>query len=427
MTSGVESNHAELADEVLSAIDEDELVEMVQDLINIPSLTGREAEVSEYLSGRFGDIGLKVTQQEVETGRDNVIGTWSGGEEDESLMFLGHMDHAPGIGVPEARWLDDEWIAGIGSSNMKSAFAAYYMATKMLMKAGFQPRGDIHLAGVVGEIEGAPIGDYQGANCRGGGYGARYLASHGYLPDFVLNGEPTGLRVQIANGGYIFLQLTTRGVTQHASYRQFGVDAIEKMESVLPRIREWEAEYQAMFKHDLVVPRVNVGAIEGGVPNNPQLVANFCHAYMDVMLVPGTNVLEVKHEIQRLVRRLNEADPDLGLEMEIYMTSRGYEVPYDSRVPATARRMHRLVADRDPDEPEPERFGVSSDNWIFTEFGAEGITYGPAGRSRVLAGEYAAYDPDYGEVISVKDLIICTKVYALTVLELMDPNASWEA
>jgi acetylornithine deacetylase/succinyl-diaminopimelate desuccinylase-like protein len=421
MTAATHSDPSQ--EEVLSAIDEDELVEMVQDLINIPSLTGREAEVSDYLAERFRGIGLKVTQQEVEPERNNVIGTWKGGIEEESLLFLGHMDHAPGIGVPEARWVDDEWISGIGASNMKSAFAAYYMATKMLMEAGFEPRGDIHLAGVVGEIEGAPIGSYQGANCRGGGYGARYLASHGYIPDFVLNGEPTGLRVQIANGGYIFVRLTTRGVTQHASYRQFGVDAIEKMESVLPRIREWEAEYQALFKHDLVVPRVNVGAIEGGVPNNPQLVANFCHAYMDVMLVPGTNVLEVKHEIQRLVRRLNDADPELRLEMEIYMTSRGYEVPYDSRVANVAREKHLLVADRASDEPEAERFGVSSDNWIFSEFGAEGITYGPAGRSRVHAGEYAAYDPEFGEVISVKDLIICTKVYALTVLELMKHGA----
>ncbi len=409
-------------EEVVAAIDEGELVSMVEDLINIPSLTGREAEVSDYLAGKFRGLGLEVTQQEVEPARNNVIGTWRGGVENESLLFLGHMDHAPGIGVSEAKWVDDEWISGIGSSNMKSAFAAYYMATKMLMDSGFEPRGDIHLAGVVGEIEGAPIGSYQGANCRGGGYGARYLASHGYIPDFVINGEPTGTRVQIANGGYIFARLTTRGVTQHASYRQFGVDAIQKMESVLPRIRDWEAEYQAQFKHDLVVPRVNVGAIEGGVPNNPQLVANFCHAYMDVMLVPGTNVLEVKHAMQELVRRLNEADPELGLTMEIYMTSRGYEVPYDSRVATIAREKHRFVADRDPDEPEAERFGVSSDNWIFSEFGAEGITYGPAGRSRVHDGEYAAYDPEFGEVISVKDLIVCTKVYALTVLELMRHN-----
>lgn len=422
MANGTQGDQAGLAQRVLDQIDEEELVGMVQDLINIPSLTGREAGVSDYLAGRFGDLGLQVQQQEVESDRDNVIGTWRGGDEKESLLFLGHMDHAPGIGVPEARWLDDQWIAGIGSSNMKSAFACYYMATKMLMGAGFEPRGDIHLAGVVGEIEGAPIGTHQGADCRGGGYGARYLASHGYIPDFVLNGEPTGLRVQIANGGYIFLRLTTRGVTQHASYRQFGVDAIEKMESVLPRIREWETEYQAMFKHDLVVPRINIGAIEGGVPNNPQLVANFCHAYMDVMLVPGVNVLEVKHEIQSLVRRLNEADPDLGLTMEIFMTSRGYEVPYDSVVASTARRAHRLVTGGDPDEPEPARFGVSSDNWIFTEFGATGITYGPAGRSRVHAGEYAAYDPEYGEVVNVRDLVNCSKVYALTVLDLMNPG-----
>ncbi|HEX2154076.1 MAG TPA: M20/M25/M40 family metallo-hydrolase [Acidimicrobiia bacterium] len=424
MTTEGHEDPGGLSQAVLAAIDEDELIGMAQDLINIPSLTGHEAGVSDYLAERFRGLGLKVTQQEVEAGRDNVIGTWTGGDGDESLLFLGHMDHAPGIGVPEAKWVDDEWISGIGASNMKSAFAAYYMATKMLKEAGFQPRGDIHIGGVVGEIEGAPIGHHQGADCRGGGYGARYLASHGYIPDYILNGEPTGLRVQIANGGYIFLRLTTRGVTQHASYRQFGVDAIEKMESILPRIREWEAEYQATFKHDLVVPRINIGAIEGGVPNNPQLVANFCHAYMDVMLVPGTNVLEVKHEIQRLVRRLNEDDPELGLTMEIYMTSRGYEVPHDSLVATTARKMHRLVTDRDPDEPEPARFGVSSDNWIFAESGAESITYGPAGRSRVLPGEYAAYDPDFGEVISVKDLIICAKVYALTVMELMKPNGA---
>lgn len=412
-----------LSDRVLAAIDEAELVEMVQDLVNIPSPTGFEAEVADYLAGRFGELDLDVKLQEVETGRSNVIGTWKGGDADESLMFLGHMDYAPGIGVPKAQWVDEHWIAGIGSSNMKSAFACYYMATKMLMGAGFEPKGDIHLAGVVGEIERAPIGDHQGAGCRGSGYGARYLSSHGFVPDLVLNGEPTGLRVQIANGGYMFIRLTTRGVTQHASYRQFGVDAIEKMERVMPRIREWEPEYQARFKHDLVVPRINIGAIEGGVPENPPLVANFCHAYLDVMLVPGTDVLAVKHEVQRLVRRINEGDPDLGLEMEIYMTSRGYEIPYDSVIPVTARHAHRRITGGDPDEPEPSRFGVSSDNWIFTESGAEAITYGPAGKSRVLPGEYAAYDPDYGEVVNVEDLATCSKVYALTVLDLMRVDA----
>lgn len=408
----------ELAQGVLSYLDEEELVEMVMDLVNIPSPTGYETEVGDYLAERFSDLGLAVQKQEVEVGRSNVIGTWRG-PGDESLMFLGHMDYAPGIGKPHAQVVDDDWIAGIGASNMKSAFACYYMATKMLMQAGFEPAGDILLAAVVGEIERAPIGDHQGPGCRGSGYGARYLASHGALPDLILNGEPTGLRVQIANGGYMFFRLTTRGVTQHASYRQFGADAIQKMERVLPLIRAWEEEYQAKFGHHLVVPRVNVGAVEGGVPQNPPLVANFCHAYVDVMLVPGVDVLAVRREVQALVRRLIQADPDLGLEVEFYMLSRGYEIPHDAPIAVAARRSHRLVTGQDPDEPEPSRFGVSSDNWVFCEYGAQGITYGPAGKSRAVPGAYAAYDPDYGEVVNVADLATCSKVYALTVLEMM--------
>lgn len=414
---------SDLAQEVLAAVDEAELVEMMQDLINIPSPTGHEQAVSDYLYERFGDLGIPVEMQEVEPERNNVIGTWKG-DGDQSLLFLGHMDYAPGIGKPEARFVDGDYLAGIGASNMKSAFPCYYMATKALMKAGFEPRGEIYIGAVIGEIERAPIGPYQGAECRGSGHGARYLSSHGLLPDLVINGEPTGLRVQIANGGYIFFRVTTRGVTQHASYRQFGVDAIEKMERVTPQIREWEAEYQEKFKHDLVVPRVNVGAIEGGVPQNPPLVANFCHAYVDVMLAPGVNVLEVRREIQRLIRRINQSDPDLALELKLYQTSRGYEIPYDARIATVARAAHRQVTGGDPDEPEASRFGVSSDNWVFTEYGAEGITYGPGGKSRVHKGEYAAYDPDYGEVVNVKDLVTCSKVYALTVLEMMGDDVS---
>ena len=404
---------------VLSHLDRDELNDMVKDLANIASPTGGEREVAEYLASRFRELGIRVDLQEVETGRSNVVATWRGSGDGADLMFLGHMDYAPGIGKPEAQVVDGDWIAGIGISNMKSAFACYYMATKMLMRAGIQPRGDVYLAAVVGEIERAPIGVYQGAGCRGAGYGARYLSSHGFLPDLVINGEPTGLRVQIANGGYMFIRLTTRGVTQHASYRQFGVDAIAKMEQVMPAVRAWESDYQAKFTHPFIRPRVNIGAIEGGVPENPPLVANFCHSYVDVILLPGTDVLAVKREFQALVRSLNSEIEGLDLDMDIYMTSRGYEIGHDEYLPSATRAVHRLVTGQDPDEPEAERFGVSSDNWIFNESGARTITYGPGGVSRVIPGAYAAYDPEYGEVVNMGDLAKCSSVYALTALDLL--------
>ena len=111
----------EIQERVLAQLDRDELMGMVRDLVSIPSPTGSEAEVADYLAGRFSELDLRVQMQEVETGRSNVIGTWKGGDGDMSLMFLGHMDYAPGIGKPEAQTVDGNWIAGIGASNTSAA------------------------------------------------------------------------------------------------------------------------------------------------------------------------------------------------------------------------------------------------------------------------------------------------------------------
>ncbi len=61
-------------EQLLSYLDRDDLTKMVVDLVNIPSPTGGEQGVAEYLATRFADIGLQVQLQEVETGRNNVIG-----------------------------------------------------------------------------------------------------------------------------------------------------------------------------------------------------------------------------------------------------------------------------------------------------------------------------------------------------------------
>lgn len=409
----------DLEHRVLAALDRDALVSMMRELIELPSPTGAEGPVGDYLAARFAEIGLAVELQEVEAGRRNVVARRPPTDLGPCVLLLGHMDSAPGIGRPSARMLDGGWIAGLGASNMKSAFPCYWMAAQMLTTAGIRLRGELVLAGVVGEIERAPIGTHQGAGTRGSGHGARYLASHGLMPDFVINGEPTGLRVQTANCGYMFVRLTTHGITQHSAYRRHGVDAIASMERVLPRIRAWESEYQQSFPHPLIRPAVNVGAIEAGSPPTPSLVANRCDAYVNVMLLPGADPRAVRRELDGLVAALNEADPSLRLEASVYMVGRGYEIEHGAELPRAVRTAHSLVTAAEPVEPDAERFGVSSDNWVFADLGAQGITYGPAGISRTTPGAYAAYDPEFGEVVRIDDLVTATQVYALTILRLL--------
>lgn len=53
----------------------DEMVGMTCDLVDIPSATGEEGPIADYMAHRFREIdGMEIELQEVEPDRYNVIG-----------------------------------------------------------------------------------------------------------------------------------------------------------------------------------------------------------------------------------------------------------------------------------------------------------------------------------------------------------------
>ena len=95
---------------------------------------------------------------------------------------------------------------------MKCAFAGFWSALQMIRDAGLEVPGEIVMAGVVGEIEKGPVDEWQGKRYRGGGAGARFMLNHGVTADFCINGEPTGLRLQTGNAGYVFAESTSQAL-----------------------------------------------------------------------------------------------------------------------------------------------------------------------------------------------------------------------
>jgi acetylornithine deacetylase/succinyl-diaminopimelate desuccinylase-like protein len=206
-------------EKILKAVSKARVAEITETLVNIPSPTGGEAEVSDWLAQEFERIGLEVGLQEVEAGRNNVIARLRGKGQGRgrNLMFNAHFDTSatdadkiPGQQSKAVR--QGDWIYGLGASNMKNAFAGYIGAVEALMESGVDLNGDILITGVVGEIEKAPISHYQGIGYRGGGSGARFLMSHGVVADLAIIGEPTGMRIQMGNTGYIFARISTEGI-----------------------------------------------------------------------------------------------------------------------------------------------------------------------------------------------------------------------
>jgi acetylornithine deacetylase/succinyl-diaminopimelate desuccinylase-like protein len=180
-----------------------EWLEIVDSLGELKKLEGAhwklEIEVGEYILGWLKDHGLETVRQVVAENRINAIGIVPGRGEGPSRIFNGHTDpvyvgseeDAPVLGhgvlkresLPRA-YVKDNRLYGEGVYNDKGNVAAFLIAGQAIKASGVTLRGGVLLTAVVGEIERAPIGAYQGALYEGGGHGTRYMLGHGITSDY---------------------------------------------------------------------------------------------------------------------------------------------------------------------------------------------------------------------------------------------------
>jgi acetylornithine deacetylase/succinyl-diaminopimelate desuccinylase-like protein len=76
----------------LAQIDRDELAQLGCDLTSIPSPTGQEKAIGEFILNWFETNGLKAVRQDVEFDRPNAVGVVKGEGTGLSLGFNGHTD-----------------------------------------------------------------------------------------------------------------------------------------------------------------------------------------------------------------------------------------------------------------------------------------------------------------------------------------------
>lgn len=408
----------------LNAVDRQYITEMTKHLVNIPSPTGQEAEIAQYYGARLRELSLEVEFQEVEADRSNVIARYRGTGGGKTVLLCGHFDTSttpqdtvPGPGHTPKYIEQDGWAYGLGISNMKNALAIYAGAVRAIMESKTPIKGDIIIGAVVGEIEKAPVDKYKGKDYRGGGSGARYMVHHGVIADVCIDGEPTGMRLQIGNTGYTFARITIKGIPSHTFSKAAGIDAIAKMEALLPTIRKWEETYQKRHPHPFMLPLVGIGSIEGGYPFKPSICPSpFCHLYLHITTIPGTTPMTVYRELEAVLQEQAAEDPELDWEIKFYLISDGYEIPKTSSVVQAVERSHREIFKQLVIYPEPARYSVSSDCSPIFQYGIPGVTYGAGGITP--SGMYSMYDGAKGEVLGLENLYKMTQSYTLALIDL---------
>ena len=398
--------------QVLEQVDRNRIVELACNLANIVSITGEEEEVAKYLGGEFEKLGMEVEYQYVEDGRPNVIGRLKGTGGGATLMFNAHMDH---FDNPQETVVEDDRIYGRGLVNMKAAFPCYIEAVAALQKAGVRLKGDLIIAGVVGEIEKAQVGRFQGKTYRGAGVGARYLMDHGVMADMCIIGEPTGLQLQIGNAGLIWARVS---VDRKAT--RFVLAACK----VAQAIQDWEKEYQRKYPHKFMLPTVQIGAIDGGNAFKPGTRPT-TDIFVIVKTLPGAVPLAIKRDLEAVCEKVKKRESDiLEIRVDLYLSTDGYEISKSEYVVKAMARAPQTVFGRSVPYSKPIRYGITSDGSRIAAYGVPAITYGPGFGTHLVdpteTKAPAEWDAPSGvrRGVGIENMVNCAKVYAMAALDI---------
>ena len=411
---------AQTVERILAEVREEEIVAMSCDLINIPSPTGEELRMAEYMRDVLQRLSLSVTWQEVEEGRANVVGRWTGSGGGKNLMFNGHMDTSntgreaflAGIGYKPSAVVKNGMIYGLGIYNMKGALVCYTHAVKALLRAGIKLKGDVIIAAVAGEIEKTQWGEFKGKEYRGYGFGTHYLVNHGILPDMCILGEPTDMRVVLEHFGSMWVRISCTGIYVHTAFCEGReeMNSIRRMYALMDPILKWIGVWEKKAAYGGKKAIVNLGGIRGGHAWRASRTPEKADLFLDVRVPPTIPMNEARRDIQELFMKLEKQYPDWGLEFETYVSVPGARINEDHEMIQAIDANHERMTGK---PPEREVVTWCSDASVLSRYGVDTVNYGPSSGPR---------DKD-GEKVKIQTLVDITKIYALTAAELCGVNS----
>lgn len=239
-----------------------ESVELLKAMIEIPSLSREEKQVSDYLEEKFTSWGLACHR-----GCNNIWirnANWSDGK--PVILFNSHVDtvHA-GKGwsyEPFKATVEGDRITGLGSNDAGASVVALLGAFRYFYHAENLPFNLIFCASAEEEISG-DLGV------------ASVLGQFGNI-DLAIVGEPTQMHLAIAEKGLMVLDCEAKGRAGHAA-RNEGDNAIYKAISDIQILEN----YKFPLESPLLGPvKMTVTQIEAGHQHN--VVPDSCRFVVDV-------------------------------------------------------------------------------------------------------------------------------------------------
>jgi acetylornithine deacetylase len=414
---------------IFAAVDaqRQQLVQLIQSLVQVPSLPGAERPAHALVAATLTMMGLDVDVVSIDyntvkhhpafcddgipfDNRINIVGRWRGSgaapssaSATGSLILNGHLDVvSPG---DESLWDGSPWsgelrhgrIYGRGACDMKSGLAAAIFAVAALRSIGVTLAHDVLLESVSGE--------------ESGGVGTLATIVKGYRADAAVIMEPTSLKMCPVQAGALTFRLIVRGRSVHACIKDEGVSAIDKAYLFVQALADLEiARHRGttnpLYPNPMRVAPISLGTIRGGnwhstVPD--QVVIEGRYGVM-----PGESVEAAKAVMVDALNRAAAADRWLAANPPALEWFEGQfesgATPADAPILSVLGGSHHQATGRKPDV---EGVTYGSDLRLFTNHAdMPAVLYGPGDVREAHA---------VNESIALDEILTATRVLALTI------------
>ena len=427
---------------VLQWIDDnqDQIVAFLRDLIKIPSVNPwfeegeagdksvcHEGDAQRYIRAHMESLGAEIDMWEpdvehlrkyegqpnfydfhVFTDRPNLAARLKGTGGGKSVLLMGHIDTVKvGSGWnhgPFSADLEDGVIYGRGAVDMKGGIASMIMAAEAILKSGLKLKGDICVGTVVDE--------------ETGGMGTLDFVDRGHRADVCIMTEATRQIIAPLCRGILWGNIIVEGRSGHIElpqkdWRDGGtVDAIRKARLIMDAIDHLNEDWAKSKVHPLLkIPnQIIIGQINAGEWHST--FANKADMAFDIQYLPyerdevGGGSLVMK-EFEDFIHAVAQTDPWLK-EHPPKVT---WTVNCDCGETPVDHEIVQLFLKNQVEQGLP---AVAEGCYFHTDMGWQEkvgipvVNYGP--------GDPICAHQD-NESVSVADLIQCTKVMELTIMD----------
>jgi acetylornithine deacetylase/succinyl-diaminopimelate desuccinylase family protein len=378
-----------MIDELFSELDRSYTLHILEDMIRIDSIVGRERKLAEYLYEQLKILSLPCEMQQVEPGRFNVYARLAGKAPGRRLNFNGHLDTVPvceGWDTdPFTPVLKDGRLYGLGACDMKGGIACILPMFKAFVESGYPFQGELSFSGVIDE--------------EAYSKGARAMLTTDLAGcDAIVLAEPysgdEGKPIPLGITGKVLYDLTVRGHAAHGFSPHLGINAIEQAARIIAAL-----DRLPMREHpDFGRGNTCTLKIEGGYQVYSVVVPDLCRVEINRLLVPGETSATAIKDMEELVRSL-----DLEAQVKVGTKPPRYEPFLMSRDEPIVQVFHGVYQEMLGVEPVYVYSPGITDANVFGERGIPCLHLGPA-RGNV-------HQPN--EYMSLQWLELLPKMYAM--------------